>query len=274
MNFIKRLTYKPEVLAVARRLGLHPILRKIYFWWARPSDGLVRVEVNGVQARFYVRTPGELRNLDPVGHAQAEYPVVEKVLSFLGTGGVFCDIGSNVGLYAILAAKKLGEQGRVLAFEPYSQAYSHLQDNIKLNEATNVTAFNKAVGETRGTAQLNMGEENADSSLVRSPTGRDLGHETVEVISMDEFIDSERLPVPRVVKIDVEGFEYSVLKGMRRTLAAPACQLVCCEVHPSLLPPEISPQSIPAFLESVGFQRIEARPRKDTFHVFASKMGQ
>jgi FkbM family methyltransferase len=178
-----------------------------------------------------------------------------------------------VGLYAILAAKKVGEQGRVLAFEPYSQAFSHLQDNIKLNRVTNITTFNKAVGETHGTAQLNMGEENADSSLVRSPTGQDLGHETVEVISMDEFIGAEQLPVPRVVKIDVEGFEYSVLQGMRRTLAEPTCQLVCCEVHPSLLPPDISQQSIAAVLRSLGFQHIEACPRKDTFHVFASKMG-
>jgi FkbM family methyltransferase len=148
-----------------------------------------------------------------------------------------------------------------------------LRDNIELNGVTNITALNKAVGETHGTAQLNMGEENADSSLVRSPTGRDLGHETVEVISMDEFIGAEQLPVPHVVKIDVEDFEYSVMQGMRRTLAEPACKLVCCEVHPSLLPPEISPQSIPAVLGSLGFQYIDACPRKDTFHVFASKTG-
>lgn len=274
MNLLKRLTYRTEVITLVRRLRLRSLLKKWYFWWARPSDGVVRIEVTGVEARFYVRTPGEMRNLDPAGGAQAEFPILGKVLSFLSAGGVFCDIGSNVGLYAILAAKKLGEQGRVLAFEPYSQAFCHLRDNIKLNGMTNITVFNKAVGKTHGTAQLNMGEENADSSLVRSPTGRDLGHETVNVISIDEFLRVEQLPVPQVVKIDVEGFEYSVMQGMRRTLTEPACQLVCCEVHPSLLPPEISPQSIPAFLESLGFQHIEARPRRDTFHVFASKTGQ
>jgi FkbM family methyltransferase len=273
MNYLKRLTYRTEVTTVARWLGLRPLLKNWYFWWARPSDGIVRIEVNGVEARFYVRTPGELRNLDPVGGAQAEFPILEKLLSLLSTGGVFCDIGSNVGLDAILAAKKLGKQGRVLAFEPYSEAFSHLQDNIKLNGVTNITAFNKAVGEAHGTAQLNRGEENADSSLVRSPTGRDLGHETVEVISTDEFIGAEQLPVSHIVKIDVEGHEHSVLKGLSRTLSQPSSELACCEVHPSLLPPDISPQSIPAVLGSLGFQHIEACPRKDTFNVFASKTG-
>lgn len=274
MNYLKRLTYRPEVIKVARRLGLRSALKKWYFWWARPSDGVVRIEANGVEARFYVRTPGEMRNLDPAGGAQAEFPVLEKILSFLGTGGVFCDIGSNVGLFAILAAKKLGPQGRVLAFEPYSQAFSHLQDNIKLNGVTNVSPFSKAVGENHGTARLNIGEENADSSLVRSPTGRDLGHEVVEVVAMDEFIDTENLPVPRVVKIDVEGFEYSVMQGMRLTLAEPACKIVCCEVHPALLPSGVSPGSIPAYLKFLGFEHVEAFPRKDTFHVFATKAGE
>ena len=157
MNFLKRLTYRTEVITAVRWLGLRPLFKKWYFWWARPRDGVVRIEANGVEARFYVRTPGEMRNLDPAGGAQAEYPVLEKVLSFLSAGGVFCDIGSNVGLYAILAAKQLGERGRVLAFEPYSQAFSHLQDNIRLNGATNVTAFNKAVGEAGGTARAQHG---------------------------------------------------------------------------------------------------------------------
>jgi hypothetical protein len=96
MNLLKRLTYGTEVIAVARWLGLRPLLKKWHFWWARPRDGVIRIEVNGVDARFYVRTPGELRNLDPVGGARAEFPILGKLPSsaraeFLATSGAMLD---------------------------------------------------------------------------------------------------------------------------------------------------------------------------------------
>jgi FkbM family methyltransferase len=271
MSFFRRLTYRTEVVTLARWLGLRTFLRKLYFRWARPKSGVLNLELAGVTAQFYVRTPGELRNLDPAGRGQLEYPVMEKLASFLSSGGVFYDIGSNVGLYAILVAKKMGERGEVVAFEPYSEAYRHLKENVQLNGLKNVKAFRKAAGNSNGVAELHFGEENADSSLAQCPTGRDLGHERVDVVSVDDFIQAERLPLPRAVKIDVEGFEQSVIDGMRRTLAEPACELVCCEVHPRLHPPGVTPELVLDSLKSLGFKHLDARPRRDTFHVLGRK---
>jgi len=255
VNLLKRLTYRPELKGVARVLHLRRVLRKWYWWWARPPDGILRIQIGQISAQFYVRTPGELRNLDPAGAAQQEWEILQLLISTLCPGDIAYDVGSNVGLYAVLLARVVGERGQVIAFEPESESYAHLQANLKLNGLTNVRAFRKALGERSGEGKLYQGEENADSSLVGPPAGRDMGHQLVEVVEGDDFVHAEGLPVPRVVKIDVEGYEYGVLWGLRETLAHPTCELVCCEIHPHLLPREVKPEAILNLLESLGFTR-------------------
>lgn len=69
MNFLRRLTYRTEPILLARWLGLPSTLRKLYFWWARPKDGILPVELAGIQGCFFVRTPEELRILESAGGA-------------------------------------------------------------------------------------------------------------------------------------------------------------------------------------------------------------
>lgn len=270
---LRRLTYRPEVKTLARALGLRRILRKWYYRWARPPDGIVNVIAAGMNAQFHVRTPGELRNLDPAGGAQQEQKIVELLISTVHEGNVIFDVGANVGLYSVLLAKAVGDRGQVIAFEPEGECYQHLQDNLKLNGLTNVRAFRKALGERCCEAKLYRGEENADSSLVGPPTGTDIGHELVEIVEGDEFAKAEGLPVPQLVKIDVEGYEYAVLQGLRRTLTHPACHLLCCEIHPHFLPKSVSAESVLGLVQSLGFNRIDTHPRYDTFHLVARKVG-
>ena len=139
---------------MARWLGVRPLLRKLYFWWARPKNGILPVELAGVKARFYVRTPDELRILESAGGAGGEGQVVAQVLEFLKPGDVVYDVGANVGLYTALLSKTVGATGRVISFEPDPQNYEHLQDNLKLNEASNVKWYRKALGERTGQASL------------------------------------------------------------------------------------------------------------------------
>jgi hypothetical protein len=81
----------------------------------------------------------------------------------------------------------------------------------------------------------------------------------------------ENLPLPRVVKIDVEGYEYQVIRGLRKTLCDEKSQIVCCEIHPTMLPPDIEPEMVIELLESCGFNRIETYPCGERFHVFCQK---
>jgi hypothetical protein len=84
-------------------------------------------------------------------------------------------------------------------------------------------------------------------------------------------VEAERLPLPAAVKIDVEGEELSVLRGLRRTLSESACRMVCCEVHPSLLGAGVGPPDVLDLLRSFGFGRIDTLPRGPEQHLVAYK---
>jgi FkbM family methyltransferase len=270
-DFLKRLTYRPEVKALARALGLRKTLRNWYYRCARPWNGIVEYRIHGLTARFHVRTPGELRNLDPAGRAQQEQKILELLMASVHEGDVVFDIGANVGFYTIFLALAVGAQGQVVAFEPNMESYQHLQDNLVLNAVTNVRAFGRALGERSGEGRLYQGQENADSSLVGPPLGKDVGHQLVEIVTGDSFREAEKLPVPRVMKIDVEGYECQVLRGLRSTLAQPPCELLCCEVHPKFLPSGDTPEGILSFVKSLGFRSMGSYSRWDTFHLLARK---
>lgn len=271
MELLKRVTYRPEVKALARILGLRETLRNWYYRCARPPNGIVEHRIHGLAARFHVRTPGELRNLDPAGRAQQEEKILEVLMASVHEGDAVFDIGANVGFYTVFLALAVRAQGQVIALEPNTESYQHLQDNLALNAVTNVRAFRKALGEPSGEGRLYHGQENADSSLVGPPLGKDVGHQLVDIVAGDSFREAERLPVPRVVKIDVEGYEYQVLQGLRSTLARPVCELLCCEVHPRFLPRGVTPEGILSFVKSLGFRGISTYSRWDTFHLLARK---
>jgi hypothetical protein len=85
----------------------------------------------------------------------------------------------------------------------------------------------------------------------------------------DRLVEIESLLLPRLVKIDVEGHEYAVIRGLRRTLANSACQRVCCEVHPRPLLEGLDPEEILILLKSCGFTRFDVLPRLPEHHVVA-----
>ncbi len=269
MNILKRLSYQPSLIRLARRLGARNTLRALYHRWARPAGGTLRVKVKDVEADFFVETAEELRLFEKAQGGYWEKDTLDLLMDILAPGDVVYDIGANVGLYTVLLAKKVGDSVWVLAFEPHSQAHRRLLDNLKLNELSNVRVFRQALGERTGEGKLHYGSDLLFSSML--PSKNHSRAETVEVVEGDGFIRRENLPLPRAVKIDVEGYEWAVLRGLDRTLRHPACKLVCCEVHPALLPSEVGVERIVSFLVSLGFERIEHYSSGGEVHLMAYK---
>lgn len=266
---LRRMTYLPQLQAFARFLGLRGLLRKWYYHLALPRGGIVPVNLGDIYARFYAHTPSEFRMIEGCG----ELHILEKLISVLRPGDSAYDVGACIGLYTVLLAKAVGPEGQVIAVEPDSENYRKLRENIQLNNLTNVRVFRKALGEAKAQKTLYRGHDITDSSLLGPPTGKDIGNEVVEMVDGDSFRESENLPIPRVVKVDVEGYEHAVLQGLHRTLGMPACELVCCEIHSTALPAEVTPERIVSFLRSLGFSRIEcdASPGYLLFHITAHK---
>jgi FkbM family methyltransferase len=201
-----------------------------------------------------------------------ERDFLEALKAHLHPGETALDVGAHLGQFTVPLAKILGERGLVLSFEPAESIYQRLVDHVKLNGLTNVQAFKKALGDKDGAGRIFFGGGNTPSIV---PLDSDSAYrsvsENIEIVRGDTFFAREKLPTPHAVKIDVEGFEYAVLRGLCDTLASPTCRLVCVEIHPELLPSGASTEGITELLRSLGYGEIKIEPRDPELHLVAVK---
>ncbi len=269
---IRKITYNSWFIRGIRALGLRTTARKIYHYLVLSRKGVLQVERGGVSAAFITRTPEQLRAVEAVSLERG----LDVLVHSLRPGDTVYDVGGNLGVYTVLLAKVVGERGVIVAFEPHHETYEQLLDNVRLNGLTNVRAFQKALGERNSQEKLYIGNVVANFSLLAGGIEGDAGKERtpfqlVDVVQGDTFLGTEALPTPRAVKIDVEGFEYAVIKGLCRALSDPECRIVCVEVHPKFLPSEVKANDIRELLASLGFRRIEGEPSESTFDLVAYK---
>lgn len=130
-------------------------------------------------------------------------------------GMTVVDVGANIGYYALLGAKIVGEGGRVYAFEPDPLYFSLLKKNIEANRLDKIVEpFKTAVGSAEKTAVLSLGNLTG-SSLVSLPGVGINKTVEVKVVSLDSFFSERNWPPADLVKIDIEGYEKCALEGMR-----------------------------------------------------------
>lgn len=272
MSIIRKMSYRPGVMAFARSLHLTDLLRTTYYRWVTSSDGVAKFSVAGAEGKFYVRTPEELRFFE--SYFALEKPFLEAILEVLSPGDVFYDVGCHVGRIAIPVARALGGAGRVIAFEPDGEFRDRLETHLKLNGIKNADIFNVALGETNTTGKLFVGGGSCPSLVPHTGGGSNPSQsfETVWVVNGDSFREDHNLPIPRGVKIDVEGYEYAVLRGLERTLADPRCELLCVEIHPQLLPDGVRRADITRLIRHLGFRSIDSHPRVNELLVVAKKI--
>lgn len=134
------------------------------------------------------------------------------------------DVGANEGDYALISAKKIGKNGKVFAFEPGLERIKILKENIELNLFNNIEIVPLGVSEKKGKVYFNDGICSVDSQ----------NKETIETISLDEFSEEKRV-LPNKIKIDVEGFELLVIKGMAKILNEQKNTILLIEIHPQFI---------------------------------------
>lgn len=149
----------------------------------------------------------------------------EEISSFLlqlpwQDGDIMLDVGANIGWYSLLLARQVPQQISIYAFEPEPDNFRCLQYNLKKNNIQTVSAFQLGISDKAATKTLHL--------YKKSNTGR---HSmlningpntiTVDTLSLDQFLNQEQLDVGQVklMKIDIEGFEYFAFLGARGLLA-------------------------------------------------------
>jgi FkbM family methyltransferase len=177
--------------------------------------------------------------------------------NILKEGNFFIDIGANIGLMSLHAAKIISGSGRVLSFEPLPNTYDMLLKNIKLNNFGNIEAVNIAIGSTNGTVDIfdNIAINRGASSLLKL-THIESSHK-IPIKRLDDYLEEHQCSSNiDCIKIDVEGWELEVLKGANATLSgpnAPICIVECSTLHPMY---GGNSQDIYTFLRKINSYRI------------------
>jgi len=185
--------------------------------------------------------------------------LIERLLK---PGDCFIDIGAHAGYYSLLAAKRVGPHGNVFAFEPEPMNYHLLVNNIELNGYVNIRAVRKAIGSLVGSSALFLsGADNGQHSLFRlgPPEQGDI---SVEVTTLDAFLEAEGWPRVDLIKIDIEGGETNALDGMQRFLQRADPVKLVIEYCPWIIQRVgVSPASFVDRLTTLGFflQTIEPK---------------
>lgn len=178
------------------------------------------------------------------------------ILGELAPGRVFYDIGANIGWYSLLAARVVGPEGRVVAFEPSLENASLAARNAAVNRFANVTVVCAALTDEdgwmtfldKGTLQGRLDkDDSASQAEFRARRDQRIrGRIPVPVARLDTWLAQTGEQPPDVVKLDVEGAELGVLRGMRATIEASSPTLVI-ELHRTN-------EVVADYLDAVGYE--------------------
>jgi FkbM family methyltransferase len=149
-------------------------------------------------------------------HATGTYE--KGILDFLRTnlkvGDIFIDVGANIGWISLFASKCVGESGKVYAIEAHPLISKELRSNVNLNSSKNIEVCDFALGHEEGAATIWEDENNnRGGSSMHFTSGR---HVKTFVKRLDNWLPADI--TPKLIKIDVEGFEGQVIAGAIETI--------------------------------------------------------
>ncbi len=237
-------SFEPLFISTGHWLRRRSRLLGTLYWFAQ-DDLLKRLRGTGRQFRRLPVAGTEILVdiTDATGRMHYFYDepyepeLAAAVRDALRPGDVFLDIGANVGFFSILAARLVGDSGRVVAFEPHPQAAARLEEAVAVNGLSDrIGLVQAAVGRAAGTTRLFMTDDSVLSTTdpARSPLAGEYTfarHVDVPQITLGGWLDvhpelSRRV---RAIKIDVEGTEAEVVEGALASLRTCGDAVILCE---------------------------------------------
>ncbi|MDX1978410.1 MAG: FkbM family methyltransferase [Pseudanabaenaceae cyanobacterium bins.68] len=190
----------------------------------------------GVQLNIFLSSSMDMSYCEPIATNPHHHTV--EVLKQLKPGDLFCDIGSNIGFFALIAAEQVGKTGLVVCFEPSAREFTRLVQNLADNQAENVVFFNTALSDQVGVARFLTAKTHTGLNFL-ADTASNPDFDACLIPTLPGDLVLEPLLAQRtgkaLVKIDVEGAEYQVICGMEQFLANPLVHTVVVEVTAKFL---------------------------------------
>jgi len=214
-----------------------------------------------------VRVQGHKMFLDPMDAMGLSVwgvhePLVTKVFKKeIKNGDVVLDIGAHIGYYTLIAAKLVGENGKVFAFEPEPTNFDLLELNVKANGYNNVTLVQKAVSNKTGKIKLYLSEDNTgDHGIYDSHNGRQSIE--IEAIQLDDYFKSYEGKID-FIKIDIQGAEALAIQGMSSLLRKNRAKIITEFEPPALKKSGIEPREYLDLLVKHGFKLYHINDREN-----------
>lgn len=179
---------------------------------------LVQVDYHG--CKVFVDTRDEVLTPSLIANSRESYEL-QVFKELIKPGMVVVDIGANIGIYSIAAARLTGDVGKVYAFEPEAENYRILVKNIEANKLSNVIPIQKAVADESRVRRLFTSQYNLAGHSLEEANVQDLsGYEEVVSTSLDEFYGEVlRCQKVDILKSDAQGAEGLILDGGHRFLS-------------------------------------------------------
>lgn len=183
---------------------------------------------------------------------QYEPQIIEQFKNYCKPGMNVLDIGANIGVYTMLAAKIVGPQGKVLAYEPYPTNCTLIRKSIQENQFTNIQLFQNAVSNKEEFIYLDSEPGGSNCMSIHGDSNY-IPELIVQSVTVDNTIPKETKI--DLIKIDIEGFEGIAIQGMMSTLASNR-PILFMEFFPGMLEKfsKINPLSYLKIFENLGYE--------------------
>lgn len=189
------------------------------------------VTVRGVALRG--RSIGHLAHLRAWRDGQEEKHLLDRFEEAMYPGAHVLDVGGYLGLMAAIASDRVGPDGRVVAVEPNPSVRELLVENLALNDLqSNVEVLGVALGAARGAATLYVDKADGSASSLAPYDALPRTEVSIDVVPGRDLLGTLS---PRIVKIDVEGFEPRVLRGLRGAIPKDGPLVIFTECNPRAL---------------------------------------
>lgn len=178
-----------------------------WFTIFKDSDKIMH-DIDGIKINLY--KDSILSRFIYEGFEQEE---IDFMLKTLEKDDIFLDIGSNIGLFSLLASKKVGAKGKIICFEPAPTTYKRLLENIDLNQFQNIEPRNIGLSDSEGELKFYFSDTGFDAWNSFAPDYRLKKSITINTFTLDKQLENIDKSKIKIVKIDVEGWEKFVIKG-------------------------------------------------------------
>lgn len=208
----------------------------------------LHLSVDDETYRFHLSTYHEYDQFKRY-ESEPDKTVLRRFIADLETDDTVWDIGANVGLFTVIAASRCPD-GQVTAIEPYPSNVARIRENLKLN-GFDATIEQLALAEESGTATFGLSSPDGTGAFGVLDSEEESQMVPVRTVTGDDLV-AGTTPAPTVLKIDVQGSELGVLRGLDESL--PNCRLIYCNVYEKHFSTDEQERELQALLTEAGFE--------------------